>query len=338
MEIERMRAKASDALGDAFSLRAFHDAVHARGAVPLTILRENLNTWIATMTEETTQLPDFRELWDFQNPAATEQKFREVLARDATAEHPTYRKQLVTQIARTYSLRSMFEEAHQELDAIEAELDEVEPVVEVRYLLERGRTYNSAKKADEARPLFERAWDVARRARLDGLAVDAAHMMGIVERGDASIEWNEKAMAYAEASDDPAAKRWLGALYNNMGWTYHDAGKYERALELFEKGYEWRKERDDEEATLVALWSVGRAMRSLERHDHALKLQLRVLERRDELESPDGFVHEELGELYLQRGNREKAREHFALAFELLKKFDWVEDDRLERIERLASE
>jgi len=195
---------------------------------------------------------------------------------------------------------------------------------------------NSAKEKDKARPLFTRAWEIARRGKLDGLAVDAAHMMRIIEPPAEALRWNEEAMAYAEASDDPAAKRWLGALYNNMGWTHHDEQRYDKALALFEKGLAWRAERDDVEATRIAKWSVGRALRSLGRHDEAVKLQLELEAERKKADAPDGFVFEELGELYLKQGDKEKAKAYFAKAYPLLEKFDWVEKKRLERIRKLG--
>ncbi len=336
MKFYELRDQARADLGDAFSLREFHDAVHARGAVPLTILERNIEDWIAIMNEKTAELPDFRDVWDFHDPEGTETKFREILERPATAEHPTYRLQLMTQIARTHSLRHQFDDAHEILDGIEPQLESAEPVVRVRYLLERGRTFNSAGEKDDARQNFEEAWDVARRAGLDGLAVDAAHMMGIVESGDEALSWNEKAMAYAEASDSAAAKRWLGALYNNTGWTHHDEGRYEKALELFQKGWKWRQERDDEEATRIAQWSVGRAYRSLEKYETALKLQLELKDQREAAGKPDGFVFEELAELYLALGDEEKAKAYFAKAYPLLKDFDWLEDERLERMKKLG--
>ncbi len=47
MSIRSERAKAEAALGPKFNLRAFHDAVLETGAVPLPVLEEHLNTWIA---------------------------------------------------------------------------------------------------------------------------------------------------------------------------------------------------------------------------------------------------------------------------------------------------
>ena len=41
-----MRKKASDALGEKFDIRGFHDAVLGNGAVPLDLLELQINEWI----------------------------------------------------------------------------------------------------------------------------------------------------------------------------------------------------------------------------------------------------------------------------------------------------
>ncbi|MDE1146928.1 MAG: DUF885 family protein [Azospirillaceae bacterium] len=47
MDIERLRAKAEQALGDKFDIRAFHDAVLAIGSVPLPVLDAEIDRFIA---------------------------------------------------------------------------------------------------------------------------------------------------------------------------------------------------------------------------------------------------------------------------------------------------
>ncbi|HEX6996827.1 MAG TPA: DUF885 domain-containing protein [Gammaproteobacteria bacterium] len=51
LEIRRLRAAAEAALGDAFDVRAFHDAVLEDGAVPLSMLRRKMERWIAAQAD-----------------------------------------------------------------------------------------------------------------------------------------------------------------------------------------------------------------------------------------------------------------------------------------------
>lgn len=47
LKILELRARAEDALGDAYDIRDFHDVVLGNGAVPLSVLEENVDAWIA---------------------------------------------------------------------------------------------------------------------------------------------------------------------------------------------------------------------------------------------------------------------------------------------------
>ena len=46
LTIKRLRAKAEKTLKDKFDVRAFHDAVLAYGSVPLSILEQNIDSFI----------------------------------------------------------------------------------------------------------------------------------------------------------------------------------------------------------------------------------------------------------------------------------------------------
>lgn len=47
LEIQRLRARAEEALGDSFSLAGFHDRVLGAGSLPLGMLEESIDAWVA---------------------------------------------------------------------------------------------------------------------------------------------------------------------------------------------------------------------------------------------------------------------------------------------------
>ena len=282
-------------------------------------------------------LPDFRKLWDFRKPAETEERFRKILPEVEASGDLNYKLELQTQIARTLGLQQKFDEAHALLDDVEAELTMETKVARLRYLLERGRAYNSGGNPDQARRLFEEAWDFGREIDQHGLAVDAAHMMAIVTPVEQQAEWNERAMEYAEQTGDPDAMKWLGTLYNNMGWTAHDEGNYTRAYDLHNKCWEWHRARKTGYGERIAKWSVAKQLRFLGREDEAMPMHTELLAEYAEAEpGGEGFVHEEMAEILLKQGSEKPAKEHFAKAYELLKDIHWIEKDRLERMRELG--
>ncbi|MBD3335321.1 MAG: tetratricopeptide repeat protein [Candidatus Eisenbacteria bacterium] len=284
---------------------------------------------------------DFDKLWDYGDPAATEEEFRGLLPAAEASGDRSYHTQLLTQIARTLGLQRKFAEAHAVLDGVEPLATAELPVVRARYLLERGRLFNSAGEPEKAVPLFKEAWDFGRAQGLDFYAVDAAHMLAIAEPSERQAAWNEKALELAEASGDERARNWLGSLYNNMGMTYLDQRRHEEALAIFEKGWEWRRRRDNAEATRVAKWCVGHALRKLERYEEALELQRELEENSAAAEQPDGFVFEEIGECLLALDREEEARTYFRKAYAQLKEIGWIRESdpgRLERLEKLAQQ
>ena len=282
-------------------------------------------------------LPEIRAVWDFSDPARSEKAFRELLPRADAAKNTSYRLQLLTQIARAQGLARKFDEAHRTLDEVQPQLDAQPPIVRVRYLLERGRVFNSSGKRDEAQPLFLQAWEVARKSGEDFLAVDAAHMIAIVAKADEALAWNEKAMQLAETSADATCRNWLGSLYNNIGWTYHDQGDYEKALAMFQKAL----------AIILAAKASQRGahrpmdhrsrMRSLNRVEEALAKQQALLEEHEQNGTGDGYVYEELAECHLILKHADDAKKYFKLAYQELAKDEWLVANEPKRIERLKT-
>ena len=279
---------------------------------------------------------DFDSLWNYSDPEATETKFREILPQIKDSGNISKYLQLLTQIARTLGLRRKFEDSHKLLDEVETQLNDALPKAKVRYLLERGRTFNSSGKIPEARELFLQAYNLAVSEKEDNLAVDAAHMMGIVESGEKSVEWNEKAMELAEASSDSKANGWLGSLHNNLGWTYFEMKQYDKALNLFKKDAVWYTEKGRTENTNIACWSAAKTLRVMGKTEEALEEQLRLLElyRKGEADE-DGYVYEELAECYLIKNNAAEASKYAGLAYDILSKDIWMEANEKDRLNRL---
>lgn len=297
-------------------------------------------------------LPDFDDWWDYNDPAATESRFRELLPRARRAAPACYLAELLTQIARTEGLQRRFEEARRTLGEAKAALAgaagdgegdrALRDRARMRVLLERGRVANSSGDRPGARPLFEEAWTIG--SRLAGekeaaLAIDAAHMIAIVAPDDASLDWNRRALALAESSPHPRARRWRGSLHNNIGWTLHGRGEFQAALEAFERSLAAWREEGNEARARIARWCVARALRSLERAVEALDMQRELHAGHEAAGTHDGFVWEEIGECLLALGRGEEARPWFWRAFGLLSQDTWLaakEPERLARIERLG--
>jgi len=275
--------------------------------------------------------------WDFDRPAESEARFRAELATLPPGSSASL--EASTQLARAQGLQREFAAAHATLDAVERALPGQPERVAVRYLLERGRVFNSSRQPDKAVPLFQDALTRARAAGEDFLAIDAAHMLGIAAPAETRLKWTLEAIAMTERTSDARARRWLASSYNNMGWTYHERGEYASALAYFEKAVPAWEARGDPRGVHIARWAVARAYRSLGRNDDALAIQRQLEAEGVAANAPDGYVYEELGELLLASGERAAAQAHFARAFELLggdATFRANEPERLARLRRLG--
>jgi tetratricopeptide (TPR) repeat protein len=243
----------------------------------------------------------------------------------------------LTQIARTEGLQRKFDDAHQTLDRALALLSADLQRAQVRYLLERGRVFNSSRHPEQARPLFLDAWELALAAREDFHAIDAAHMLGIVEPPGEQLAWDRKALALTGRTSDARAKKWLGSLYNNIGWAYHDAGDYTQALEMFQKALSVREEEGKVSEIRAARWCIARAQRSLGQIDTALAAQRELLQEFEQSGETSGYVHEELGECLLALGQSSDAQGYFALAYAELSKNPWLAENEPARLHRLKA-
>jgi len=295
-------------------------------------------SWAAEPFKTEGDLANFL-IWNIEQPVPAEKQFRDAMTAYAP-DSPEY-AEITTQLARALGLQQKFKEAHALLDALEPRLSNLPPVVAVRVHLERGRLFNSNHEQAKAKPLFEQAWNEARAAHRDYLAVDAAHMMAFVVPPEEQLDWNKKALDYAEASTMPRAKRWLASLYNNVGMAYQDMGKYDDALAAFNRALAERQKMDEPGEIPVARWMIAHVYRLMGRNDEALAEQLSLEKAMLASGDIDGYVYEELAELYLAKGEKKLAKRYFGLAYDELSIDIWLardEPDRLARMKRLSEE
>lgn len=289
----------------------------------------------AAIEAEDDPIEAMMSLWDYNNPRQSEVFFASLVEAARASGHPDYLPALLSQIARSWSLRGNLEAAHRQLDDVMPLLDDGPGRGRCFYLLERGRTFNSGGKKDQAIVLFETAYRDALEIGDDYLAVDAAHMLGIASPLGEQQTWHETAFEIAGASESKSARSWLGTLYNNMGWTKFDQGQYDEALALFQKGVEFRRERGQKRREQIAWWAVGRALRVLDRLPEALTIQMRLMDARQSMgEDPDGRVVEEIAEILHLQKDPNSAR-FFDQAYRLLSTEPWLVENEPERIARL---
>lgn len=286
-------------------------------------------------------MPDFDALWDYNHPQETAVRFQEILPRAKNSGDTGYLIELLTQLARTQSLQDNFVEAHAYLDEAQAMLRPDMLIPRIRYLLERGRAYNSAGQRETAVVLFKEAYDLglSMGAVGDFYTVDAAHMLGIaLPTNEEQLKWNLIALNLARASNNERARGWRGSLLNNIGWTYFDREEYENALSIFQEALAWRIENnpDNPELIRIAKWCVARMLRALDQVETALAMQEALLEEIEASgEEQDGFIFEELAECHWVLGNTNVAKDYFAQAYELLSQRSWFVRNEPERIARM---
>lgn len=259
-------------------------------------------------------------LWDFRDPAASEARFTEALLGAEGDDELILR----TQIARTWGLRREFERARGILTEIAPRVAVAGAEARVRYALELGRTWSSATHPPEsqtpeaiaaARSAYTDAFETARDARLDELAVDALHMMAMVDSApEHQLEWGMKALAFVESSDQPGAKKWEASLRNNIGYALSLLERYPEALDEFRRALVLREASGNAVTIRIAHWMIAKTLRQLGRAEEALEIQLRLNDEWAAAGEPSPYVWEELELLYRAKGDAARAEEFAAKA------------------------
>lgn len=264
-----------------------------------------------------------RPLWDFNDLDLSEARFRAQLDEETT---DAGRAEVLTQLARVEGLRTNYEQC----DVL---LDEAATLggAEARVLLERGRRERSSGRPGAGRTEFGQAFELARATGEDVLAVDAAHMIALVDDMEG---WTARGVEIAASSDDPGVRYWLGPLYNNVGWSRYGAGDVPGALDAFERALASRRRDDPRPYPLAtAKYAVGKALRAAGRAEEAVTMLEECVAWATEAGVEDAYFHEELAEGYAAVGRSAAAGEHARRALALVTE----DDERAARLRELAS-
>ena len=258
-------------------------------------------------------------LWNFERPKESEARFRTEAAHHARGTREM--AEATTQVARTLGLQRRFADADRTLKAVKPMLRHLPARVRVRYLLEHGRRDNSSGNAARAFAWFEQALAASVDDTLPGAdfyRVDALHMLALAAPVSRRVAWNLKALAAADASQDPRTRGWRASLLHNLGFAMHERGNDEAALAYWQQALSAREAAHDVERTRIARWTVARGLRALGRLEEAEAIQRRLADEFAAANAPDGDVFEELAEIAFARGDHDAARAWAAKALALL--------------------
>ena len=267
---------------------------------------------------------DLDSMWDFRQPAVSEERFRAAL-KSASGDDALI---LQTQIARTYMLRGDFDTARGLLAATQASVQAAGPEARARYWLETGRSYAShrhppgtqtAATRQLARDAYMRALAIAKGASLDAVAIDVLHMLPFVDTVPAQqLDWNRQALALVEVSEQEQARRWEPSIRSNLGESLYELGRYDEALEQFRQSTALFEQRQDARSARDGYWHVAHTLRALNRNSEALAIQLRLERECDAAGAPKAYIFEELEILFRAAGDDERA-EYYAGRIKSLK-------------------
>lgn len=277
------------------------------------IIAFTLLTWVAPA-----YAIDVTDLWEQGDPVASEARMLEALE----TAHGDDALIIRTQIARTYVFRKDFDAARDVLRQIESEVGAAGPEAQARYWLELGRSYAShqhpqGSQTNEtrkyARDAYQMALAITRDAGLDGLAVDALHMLPYVETDPSEqLSWTQEALDAALESDQPEARRWEPSIRSNLGEAYFDLRQYVLALEQFQRALALRQHNGAPPGTVRdAKWHVARTLRKLGQLGDALKIQQHLAADAYAENAQRHYIHDELALLYEALGDQDRAQ-HFA--------------------------
>ena len=264
------------------------------------------------------------DLWDSDDPAVSLERFLRN-AREST-DDPA-KAFALTQAARAFGFQGRPLEAR----AVLAEADLLLPVdgnQRAQYWMELGRIENREKNSIAALSCFQKSLALASD---EYLMVDAAHMIAVVVPKEERPERGLFALSLARRASDEKARYWIGPISNNLGWTYMELGKPEKAVDYFRESLVCRLTQKDEKPIRLARYALGRALRASGHCNEAIV----VLNEALAMGGSIGFIEEELAECLSSLGQTVEARPLFLIAYNKLKANTDLGEREPERLSRL---
>jgi tetratricopeptide (TPR) repeat protein len=268
--------------------------------------------------------------------AAANELYKQAASAAKIAGELTVQVEALAQVARSYSIQGKESAGLPWLNQAAELATPSDPIGWSRFQNVKGIFQREAGDRELATETFILLYDYCREREMYLRAIDAAHMVAIAADLESQIAWAYKGIAAAEAGGH---EDWLAILWNNLGWTFDDLGRYDESLTALRKAqqYHWRTGSDL--MKLIADWSLGHALRMTARTDSArfvMETTLAWAERRYTADpSPTeaewvGFVHQELGEQRLAARDIAGAISHLEVAYAKLGEAemgDWSPDD-----------
>jgi tetratricopeptide (TPR) repeat protein len=239
----------------------------------------------------------------------------------ATGDNTTL-TEAYAQIARIYLKKNDKEEGRLWLKKTSVIVDPHDPLSWSRYLGVRGRFEWQDQELKKATATFKEMYQYCSMNGLHERAIDAAHMVAVTGGPDEQVEWGLKGIKEAEAGNITG---WLGPLWNNLGATYEDQGKYKESLDAYLKAREYHYKSGSPHSKLIADWAVGHAYRLNNQPDSAAKwITSEMVANFDSLGDIEfqGWTYKELGEIALQRSRPDSALAYLTQAEEKLRAAD----------------
>jgi tetratricopeptide (TPR) repeat protein len=230
-------------------------------------------------------------------------------------------------IARSYLTTDKKDEGRPWIEKARGIARDDEPLGWSRYLGVRGRFEWQDKELEKATATFKEMYQYCSEKGLHERAIDAAHMVAITGGPAEQVEWGLKGIKEAEAGN---VTGWLGPLWNNLGYTYEEMGKYRESLGAYLKAREYHHKYSDEKSKIVADWAVGHAYRLLGQSDSAAQwIAQDMLAKFESLGDVEfqGWTLKEMGEIALLESKPDSALTYFIRAEEKLRAADMLNWD-----------